>query len=155
NLRNIGAASCAAERGAFPDASRDQLEWPRRDLLTRAGDADDDAHAPAFVAAFQRLTHGLHIADAFEAVIRTAAGERDQMGNEIAGYLIRVHEIRHAEFLRQRAPCRIKIDADNLRRAHHPRALDDVQSDAAETEHYDARAGLDLCRVDDGADAGW
>src|SRR5882672_9718097 len=117
NFWNIGAASCAAERRALPDAAGDELERPRRDLLTGAGNANDDADAPTLVAALQRLTHGLHIADAFEAVIRAAAGERDQMRHDIAAYFVRIDEIRHAEFLRQRAPRGIEIDADDLRRA--------------------------------------
>jgi len=37
---NIGAASCAAERRALPDAAGDELERPRRDLLTGAGNAN-------------------------------------------------------------------------------------------------------------------
>src|SRR5262249_41411206 len=66
DLRHIGAASRAAEGGALPDAAGDELERTRRDFLACAGDADDDRNAPTFVAALERLTHGLHIADAFE-----------------------------------------------------------------------------------------
>src|SRR5215470_13443732 len=80
DLRYVGAAPRAAEGGAFPDAPRDELERPRRDLLTRAGDADDDADAPALVAAFERLPHHLDIADAFEAVIGAALGQLDEVG---------------------------------------------------------------------------
>ncbi len=32
DLRNVGAAARAAEGGALPDPSRDQLKRPRRDL---------------------------------------------------------------------------------------------------------------------------
>ncbi len=46
------------------------------------------------------------------------------------------------------------VDADDHVRAGHSRALHDVQADAAESEHDDVRAGLDLRRIDHGADAG-
>src|ERR1044072_1707107 len=43
----------AAERGPLPFAAGDELERPGRDLLAGTGDADDDADAPAAVAAFE------------------------------------------------------------------------------------------------------
>src|SRR4051812_38039800 len=66
DARHVGAAARAAEGRALPHPPRDELEGPRRDLLAGRGDADDDRHAPALVAAFERLPHGLDIADAFE-----------------------------------------------------------------------------------------
>ncbi len=42
DLRHVGAAARAAEGRALPDPAGDQLERPGRDLLARAGDADDD-----------------------------------------------------------------------------------------------------------------
>ena len=74
----------AAERRALPHAPGDQLERARRDLLAGAGDADDDAHAPAAVAALERLAHQLDVADALEAVVGAAAGELDQVRHQIA-----------------------------------------------------------------------
>jgi len=73
------AAARAAERGAFPDAPGDELERPGRNLLARAGDADDDADPPAAMAAFQGLPHRRHIADALEAVIGATLGEVDEV----------------------------------------------------------------------------
>ena len=84
DFRHVGAASGAAERGAFPRAARDKLERPGGNFLARAGNADDDRHAPALVATFQRLPHDLHIADAFEGVIGAAIGQSDKMGDQIA-----------------------------------------------------------------------
>src|SRR5512134_2629349 len=55
DLRDVPPAARAAEGGAPPGAAGDQLERPGRDLLAGAGDADDDALAPALMAAFQRL----------------------------------------------------------------------------------------------------
>src|SRR6185369_17757591 len=53
--RQLGAAARAAKRGAAPGAAGDQQERPHVDLLAGAGDADDDALAPALVAAHQSL----------------------------------------------------------------------------------------------------
>src|SRR5690606_5964086 len=54
DLGHVGAALGAAERGAAPVASGDELERPRRDFLASLGDADDDRGAPAAVTGFQR-----------------------------------------------------------------------------------------------------
>ena len=61
--------------------------------------------------------------------------------------------MRHAELARQRLARRIEVDADDHVGAGHPRALHHVEADAAQAEHHDIGAGLDLRRVDDGADA--
>src|SRR3954452_18273292 len=41
DLRNVGAALGAPERGAAPVAAGDELERTRGDFLARLGDADD------------------------------------------------------------------------------------------------------------------
>src|SRR6185503_13534468 len=92
DLRHLGAALDAAEGRALPDAAGHELERPRRDLLPRPRHADDDAHAPAAVAAFERLAHRLHVPDALEAVIGPALGELDEMGDEVALHLGRIDE---------------------------------------------------------------
>src|ERR1700733_10694837 len=100
---HIRAAARAAERAAAPDPAGDKLERPRRDLLAGTGDADDDALAPAAVAAFQRRAHELDVADALERevgaadLIGAAFGHVDQMGNKIAAEFGRIDEVRHAE----------------------------------------------------------
>src|SRR5690606_9815087 len=50
----LGAALDATKGRAAPDAAGDELERAGADLLPGAGDADDDALAPALVAALQR-----------------------------------------------------------------------------------------------------
>src|SRR5689334_1212205 len=72
DLRYVGAAARAAEGGALPHPARHQLERARLDFLSGAGDADDHRHAPAAVAALQRLAHEVDVAHALEAVVRTA-----------------------------------------------------------------------------------
>src|SRR5882757_11187263 len=46
DLRHVGAAARAAERRAFPDASRHKLKRTCRDLGAGGGNADDDRLAP-------------------------------------------------------------------------------------------------------------
>ena len=62
--------------------------------------------------------------------------------------------MRHAELARHRLARRVQVDADDLVGAHHLRALDHVQADAAQAEDDHVRAGLDLGREDHRADAG-
>src|SRR5665213_2017025 len=155
NFRHIGAAARAAEGGAFPDAAGDELKRPRRDLLARAGDTDDDRFAPAAVAAFERLAHHVDVADALERKVGAAAGEIDHgLHHFVATDLVRIDEMRHAEFFGDGALCRIGVDADNLVGANHACSLDDVEPDAAQPEHRDVCARPHLGGVDDGADAG-
>ena len=62
--------------------------------------------------------------------------------------------MRQAELARERLARRVDVDADDHVGAGHARALHDVEADAAEAEHDDVGAGLDLRRVDHRADAG-
>src|SRR5690606_11841261 len=122
DLRHVATAPGAAEGGAAPDPAGDELERPGVDLLPGAGDADDDALAPAAVAALQRLTHDLDIADALEGVVGAAVRQVDQIGNQVALDLLRVDEVGHAELLGQRALARIDVDADDFVGADQPAA---------------------------------
>src|SRR5262249_49372225 len=123
------------------------------DFLAGFGDADDDGHAPAAVAGFQRLAHHIGVAGAVEGVIGAAVRQRYQVLNDVAANLGRVDEMGHAEaatpiFLRI-----IDLHADDLVGADHPGALDHVEPDATQPEHHDVRAGLNLGGVDHGANA--
>src|SRR5665213_1751946 len=155
DFRDIGAAARAAEGGAAPDAAGDEMERARGDFMTGRRDADDDRFAPAAVAAFERLPHDVHIADAFKGEIGAALRDVDDgLHDFVFADLIRVDEMRHTEFLGHGALARISVDADDFIRADHARSLQDVQTDAAEAEDRDIGAGPDFRRVDDGADAG-
>src|SRR4029079_18310734 len=108
--RHVGAAARAAERGPAPDAPGDQLERARLDLLAGAGDADDGRLAPAAVAALQRLPHQIDVADTLEAVVGPAAGQLDEVRDQIqivARDLLGVHEVGEAELARQRLAGRV------------------------------------------------
>src|SRR5579863_2199366 len=58
--RHVAPSPGTPEGRSLPDSARDQLERTRADLRTRGRNADDDALAPATVAALERLTHDLH-----------------------------------------------------------------------------------------------
>src|SRR5882724_6624962 len=152
--RHVGAAAGAAERRTLPHPPGDQLERPGLDLLPRSGDADDDRHAPATVAALERLAHEIDVADALEAVVGAAVGQTHQVLHQIPADFLGVHEVRHPEAFRKRLAARIDIHADDLVRADQARALDDVQPNAAQAKHHHVRAGLDLGGIDDRPDAG-
>src|SRR5438128_1168947 len=68
DLRNVRAAARPAERRPLPDSAGDELKRPRRNLLPRAGYADDGRNAPALVTALERLAHQRRVADALETV---------------------------------------------------------------------------------------
>src|ERR1700730_2334683 len=154
NPRHVGAAAGAAERRTLPHPTGDQLERPGLDLLPRSGDADDDRHAPATVAALERLAHEIDVTDVIDFVVGTAVGETYEVHHQVPADFLGVHEVRHPEAFRQPLAARIDIHADDLVRAGQARALDDVQSNAAQAKHHHVRAGLDLGGIDDRADAG-
>src|SRR6185503_8792890 len=140
---------------ALPDAAGNQLEWPSCNLRPRGRDADDDRHPPAFVAALQCLAHQLHVADTFEAIVRAALGEVDEVRDQLVlCHVVGIHEMRHAEFLGQRAALRIDVDADDHVGAGHARTLDHVQTDTTEAEYDDICSGFHLRGVDHRANTG-
>src|SRR5258705_1279396 len=154
DLRHIGAATRAAERRAFPHAAGHKLERTGRDFLSGFGDGDDDGNAPATMAAFQRLAHHGGIAGAVERVVGAAVGQPNEVLDDVAGDLLRIDEMGHAELAAPFLLAIVNVDADDLVSTNHLRTLDDVEPDAAEAKHYDIGARRDLGRVDDGADAG-
>ena len=93
-----------APPNAVPRHTRPVTSWNgrRADLLPGPRDADDDRFAPAPVAALERLAHQLDVADALEAVVRAAAGQLDEVRDEIALDLLGVHEVGQPEAARER-----------------------------------------------------
>ena len=87
--------------------------------MARSGDADDHAHAPAAVAAFQRLPHDSDIAGAVEGVVGAAdligacLCHVDQMRDQIAASFLWINEMRHSETLAPFLPGIINVNADN------------------------------------------
>ncbi len=153
DLGHVAPALGAAEGRALPDPPRDELERPRRDLLAGAGDADDDRLAPAAMAAFERLAHQLRVADALEGVVGAAVGQLDEMRDQVLATVLRVDEVRHAELAAELPRAGLRSTPTIMLAPTMPRALHDVEADAAEAEHHDVGAGLDLGGVDHGADA--
>src|SRR5262245_60201990 len=153
DLRYIGAAARAAECGALPDPAGHQLEGTGGDFPAGLRDADDDGNSPAAVAAFQRLAHDRDVAGAVEGVVGPAVSQGDEMRDDVAGNLLRIDEMGHAELAAPFFLGIVDVDTDDLVGADHLGALDDVEADAAEAEHHDVGPRRDLGGVDDGADA--
>src|SRR4051812_19912671 len=154
DLRHVGAAARAAESSAFPYPAGHELERPGCNFLSGFGDADDDGNAPAAMAAFQRLAHHGGIAGAVERVVRAAVGEPNEVLHDVAGDLLGIDEMGHAELAAPFLLGIVDVDADDFVGTNHPGTLDDVEPYAAEAKHHDIGTGCDLGGVDDGADAG-
>src|SRR5207253_1657708 len=105
-----------------PHASSDELERPRLDLLPGAGDADDDRLAPSTMAALERLPHEVDIADALERVVGAALRQLDDVRDEVALHILRIHEVGHAHLAAESFARGIDVDADDHVRADHARA---------------------------------
>src|SRR5579859_6060037 len=151
---HVGAAASAAERRALPDTAGDELEGPGGDFLAGFRHADHHRYAPAAVTGLKRLAHHGGVAGAVEGIVGAAVRERDQMRHDVAGDLLRVDEVGHAELAAPFFFRIVDIDADDLVGADHPGALNDVEPDAAEPEHDDIRTRRHLGGVHHRADAG-
>src|SRR6202049_4895080 len=154
DFRHVGPAPRAAERGALPDPAGHELERPCRNLLAGFRHPAHDRYTPAAMTGFQRLAHHSGIAGAVEGEVGTAIGQRDQMLDDIAIDLLGIDEMGHAEAAAPFLLGIVEVDADDLVGAHHPRALDDVEADAAETEHDHVRTRRNLGGVDYRTDTG-
>ena len=92
---------------------------------------------------------------ASKRVVGAAVGQLDDLGDDRPrGHALGVEEVGHAELAAPFLAAGIDVDADDPVRADQLRALDDVEADAAEAEHDDIGARLDLGGVDHRADAG-
>src|ERR1039458_7149456 len=151
---HVRAASCTAERRALPSSAGHQLERPGRDLLAGSRDADDRGDTPASMTTLERLTHELHAAHAFEAVVGAATRQFNQVRHHITFNFLGIHEVRQAELSSQRFARRIEIDTDDLVGARHLGALNDVQANAAQTKHDHVGAHFYLGRKDHCSNAG-
>src|SRR5688572_4040714 len=152
--RQLRAALDAAEGRTAPHASGHQLEWPGADFLSRAGDTDDHRLAPALVAALQRRTHHIDVADAFEAEVDAAIGEFDDHVLDRFVVILRVDAVGRAHAAREFELARIGIDREDAPRLRLHRALDHRKANTAETEHGDAVARLHFRGVVHGANPG-
>jgi len=87
----------------------------------------------AAMAALERLLpHHIDVAYAFEAVVGGRRREFDQVRGRGRRRLPSIHEVRHAEFFRQRLPAGIQVHADDHVGTGDTRALHHVEADAAE-----------------------
>src|SRR6478736_4169682 len=144
----------AAERRAAPDPAGDELEWTRRNFLSRAGNTDDRRFAPALVAALERGAHDVDIAYALERKIHAAVGQVDDDLLDRLVVFLRIDEVGGAHGLGHFPLRRIQVDGDDARGLCHDGALDDRQSDAAHAEYGNRSSRPNLGRVEHRADAG-
>src|SRR5690606_1631743 len=150
----LAAAFDATKRRAAPDAAGNQLERARADFLAGAGDADNDAFAPALVAALECGAHHVHIADAFKTEIDTAVGHGNNDFLDRFVVVFRVDEIGGAHLFRQREFVRVGVDGNDAPGFRLHGALYHRETNAAEAEHGDGVAFLHFRGVVHGADAG-
>src|SRR5829696_1723022 len=127
---HVGAAPGTAEGATLPDPSRDELERARGDLLPRPGHPDDHRDAPAPVGALQGLAHNVHVADALEGVVCPAAGQVDEIRDEVTLPIVRVDEVCHTEFLGEFPLRRVDVDAYGI--DHRPDAGRYAAADVAD-----------------------
>src|SRR4029078_12333946 len=132
---HVRAAARAAKGRSLPDAAGHQLERPGSDFLAGLRAPDNHGDAPAAMARFESLPHHAGVAGAVEGVVGAAIGEPDQMLDDVAD-LGGVDERGHAKTAAPVLLGIVDVDADDLVGAHHLRALDDVEPDAAETEYH-------------------
>src|SRR3978361_734890 len=87
---------------AVPFQTRPVTSWKGRVLISCPAPATPmitetpqprGPHSPARCARLRPLPHHLAAADALEAVVGAAVGERDQMRDQIAAHLLGVHEV--------------------------------------------------------------
>src|SRR5512143_3174393 len=134
DARRVGAAARSTERGTAPNASGHQLKRSGRDLCARRRHADDYAFAPTAMACLEGLTHHRDVAGAVERVVRAATRQLDEIGHEIAGYFLRIDEVRHAEAPAPLFFVVVDVDAHDHLGPDQLQSLNHVEPDAAETE---------------------
>ena len=134
---------------AVPFQTRPVTSWNGRVAISLPDSSDPDDHEtpqPRWQhSSACRITVG--VAGAVEGVVGAAVGEPDEMLDDVAADLGRVDEMRHAE---ARGPIpRLESLMSTPTILSAPtilRALDDVEPDAAESEHHDVGARRDFRR---------
>ena len=150
----FGAAFYAAEGGAFPDPTGNQLERAGGNFFTGTGHANDHGFAPALVTALQRRTHHVHVPNALEGVVHTAIGElHNHILNRIT-VLGGIDEVGGTELTGHGFLVVVQVDGNDALRLGHHSPLDHRQSNAAETKYGHGGAGLYLGGIQHGTDAG-
>src|SRR5690606_1436178 len=137
NRRHVGTAARAAKGTAAPYTASHQLERTCGDFLTGTGHTDDDGFTPTLVTGFQRLTHGVDVADTFKGVIRATLGQLNNGFNHI-GYFFGVDKISHTKLACQLYLARVDVHPHDLTRADHTCRLYYIKADATQSEHYNA-----------------
>ena len=137
----LSAALDAAERRSLPDTASDELEGAGRDLGTGLSDTDNVAHAPALVAALEGLAHDVDVARSVKRKVETAVGHLDQVvDNVLALEVGRVDKVGRAKLLGPLLLLGVDVDRNDLGAVLGARALDNRETDTADTEDGDGGA---------------
>lgn len=152
--RQFAATANPAEGATAPDPAGHQLERTGADLLTRSGDADDDRLAPTLVAALQRCTHHLDVADALEGEVDAAVGQLDDHLLNRFVVIVRVDAVGGAQLARQLELALVDVDGDDATSLGQTGADHRREADAPQPEDGDALTLFHLGGVHHGTDAG-
>lgn len=142
----------SSERGSFPRASRDKLEWARGDFLTGSGDSNNARYSPSFVSGFKSLAHGMHISDTLKSVIESSIVLIDEVSLE-AFSLWQLNALRIDTFGGSEEFGRLefgfdKVDSNDSLGSGRLGSHDDSESDGAESPNGDGASLFDFACVE-------
>src|SRR5690554_2626211 len=106
------------------------------------------------MAALQRLTHDIDVANTLEGVIDPAVGHVDDHLLDRIGMILGIDEIGRTELTCQLEFVRVHVNGNDTARFGHLRTLDHRQTDGPQTKHGNGRTRLHLGRVEYRADTG-
>ncbi|VXA88758.1 conserved hypothetical protein [Aeromonas veronii] len=152
--RQLAATAHAAEGAAAPHPAGDQLERTGADLLARTGHADNDRLAPTLVAALQRRTHHLDVADALEGEVDAAIGQLDDHLLNRFVVIVRVDAVGGPQLAGQLELALVDVDGDDATGLGQTGTDHRREADAPQPEDGDALTLFHLGGVHHGADAG-
>src|SRR5476651_275362 len=132
--RQLGTAFYTAECRTSPYATGHQLERTGGNLFAGTGHADNDGFAPAFMAALQRGTHHVNVADALEGEVHAAVGHFDDHVLNRLIEIFRVDQIGGTEFTCQIEFAGVQINPDDAACTGHHGANNRRQANTAEAE---------------------
>ena len=106
------------------------------------------------MAALQRLTHDIDVADTLERVINAAVGHVDDHLLDRVGMILGIDEVGSTELTRQLELVRVHVNGNDTAGFGHLRTLDHRQTDGSQAKYGNGGTRLNLGRVEYRADTG-
>src|SRR5690554_5537814 len=106
------------------------------------------------MAALQRLTHDIDVANTLEGVIDPAVSHVDDHLLDRIGMILGIDEVGRTELTRQLEFIRVHVNRDDTAGLSHLRTLDHRQTDGPKAKHGNGRARLYLGRIENRPDTG-